>query len=85
MEEARAEGAREQKVLEDTRVEVAREREDAARLAEASRQQAAEALARERRAQEREEAVASRERAAEALEADLTYREGGGSPRGPRV
>ncbi|XP_062185947.1 uncharacterized protein LOC133889443 [Phragmites australis] len=60
MEEARAEAAREQKFLEDTRAEVTREREilENTRAEEASRQQAAEALAMGRWAQEREEANA---------------------------
>ena len=55
--------------MEDTRAEIAREREvlGSARLAEALQQQVAEALARERQAQEREEAAGNRERATEAL------------------
>ena len=46
LEDTHAEAARDQGLLKTARAEAAREREDAVRLAEASRQQAAEALAR---------------------------------------
>jgi hypothetical protein len=62
--------------LKTVRAEAAREREDAARLAEASRQQAAEALARMGQAQVREAAVTARERLAEERQAELARREG---------
>ncbi|XP_062197285.1 uncharacterized protein LOC133900171 [Phragmites australis] len=52
------------------------EQEEAARLTEASQQQAAKGLARERQAQAREEVVLARERTAEASKAELARQKG---------